>query len=559
MNRPQFLRYRGFWILNKSKAVAIQLLGCASGVGKSLLTAALCRALRRRGYAVAPFKAQNMSLQAAVTPSGHELARAQWLQALACGLEAEARMNPILVKPLDHLRSQVIVNGRPNAALSRLPWSERQSHLWPHIATAYDSLSADYEVVIIEGAGSPAEVNLADQDLANLALALYARPHAYLIADIDRGGAYAHALGTWLAMPEDVRSLVRGFVLNKFRGDASLLDPAHVWLREQTGLEVTGVIPHIGHRLPEEDSVRHQGTWMPGARNIAVIEYPGASNLDDLDPLRDESGVSVVGIDGPCNLKGFDAVVLPGSRNVARSRAFLAQHGLDQALVQALKGGTAIYGICGGMQLLGVSVEDPEGIENTVEDAPTVSEAGRFFGLGLLPLHTRLEREKLTREVKVMCAYGFNVHGYEIRHGRTQLLPEKNHPHAMSLRASSLFPNTKVVEHLADGLGWRSGQVTGVYLHGLFGDARYRRRFLEEMRGNSLGADAKPELKPGLQGNMGISEESGSDVPARFLGEVSADANSLAHRSSDLMVDLDRLADAVEASGWVQTMVLRHL
>jgi len=474
---------------------ALQILGCASGVGKSLITAGLGRALKLRGHRVAPFKAQNMSLQAAVTPDGGEIGRAQALQAKACGLAPDRRMNPILIKPLDHLRSQVIVNGDARADLSALPWKERQAKLWPFIQTAYDSLAHDYEVILIEGAGSPAEINLRQSDLANIAMGEYAKPEILLVGDIDRGGVYAHLHGTYLAMPESLRPRLTGFVLNKFRGDADLLTEANLWLLEKTGREVLATLPWLDLRLPEEDSPAASGGWDGTKWNLALIHYPQASNVDDFDPLRAEPGVNLVGLHHARNLQGFDAILLPGSRNVPGSLAYLRERGMDKALLKAVEAGIPVLGICGGLQMLGDTIEDPHGLE--------IPGGGTAPGLGLLPLATRLERDKRTQTVHTTCEYGCEVHGYEIRHGQSRPLAE-------------------LTEHMPNGWGWRKGKVAGSYVHGLFHHPDYRREFLA-----SLG------------------NKDGEPSPADFDFENTIDQ------------DLNRLAMALENSGLVEK-VLAH-
>lgn len=453
-----------------------------------MLTAGLGRALRRRGIHVAPFKAQNMSLQAAVTRDGGEIARAQWLQALACGLEPERRMNPVLVKPLDALRAQVVVMGSADDALSALPWKQRQALLWPAIAAAYDSLSRDHDLILIEGAGSPAEVNLIDDDLANLAIARHADAQGILVGDIDRGGVYAHLHGTFAAMPGDLQSRLLGFVLNKFRGDAALLAPAHAWLNEQTGKEVLAVLPWLKHGLPEEDSPRFDQVWDGACLNLAVIAYPHAGNVDDFDPLKAEPGVRVVAISKARRLQGFDAILLPGSRNVAGSLRFLRESGLDQAILAAAAAGIPVFGICGGLQILGERLDDPLGLETAGGET--------CAGLGLLPLATVLHADKQVRQARVACEYGFEVPGYEIHHGVTQV-------------------TGMACEHLLGGQGWRRDKITGVYLHGIFHDTEYRRCFLAEL------------------GHAGSSFD--------FMAQ--------------LQKDLDRLADALEASGLIAALL----
>ncbi len=423
-----------------------------------------------------------MSLQAAVTRDGGEIARAQWLQALACGIEPERRMNPVLVKPLDSHRAQVVVMGKADAALSALPWRERQALLWPAIATAYDSLARDHDLILIEGAGSPAEVNLIDSDLANLAIARHSNALGILAGDIDRGGVYAHLQGTYVAMPSDLQSRLLGFVLNKFRGDAALLAPAHAWLKEQSGKDILAVLPWFEHRFPEEDTPGFGHTWAGDATNLAVIAYPHASNVDDFDPLKAEPGVRVVAISKARRLQGFDAILLPGSRNVAGSLRFLRESGLDQAILAAAAAGIPVFGICGGLQILGERLDDPLGLETAGGES--------CRGLGLLPLSTVLHVDKQVRQVRAACEYGFEVSGYEIHHGITRVTGPAD-------------------EHLSDGLGYRREKVAGVYLHGLLHDTGYRRRFLADLGHADSGFDFMAQLHNDLDRLADVMEASG--------------------------------------------------
>jgi adenosylcobyric acid synthase len=398
-------------------ALAIQ--GACSSAGKSLVTTALARAFRRRGIDVVPFKAQNMSNNARVVAGG-EIGTAQYLQALAARVDPDVRMNPVLVKPESDTSSQVVVLGRPDTDLSSLPWRERRGALCAVIEESLRALLAEHELVLIEGAGSPAEINLRDTDLANMHCAKLAGAPVVLVADIDRGGAFAHLYGTWALLEDDERALLHGFLLNKFRGDASLLSPAPAQLEELTGVPTIGVIPWLDHGLPDED-----GAATPrrsGRVAVAVVRYPTASNLDELKPL--EQVADVRWAVAPRDLEGAELVVLPGSKNVADDFRWLERSGIPAAL-----GARRVLGICGGLQMLGL--------------------------LGLLPVETTFREEKTTRRTAARFAElpkpwealnGLAVEGYEIRHGET-------HGEA---------------EVLASGLGYAVGPVLGVYLHGLF-------------------------------------------------------------------------------------------
>jgi adenosylcobyric acid synthase len=428
------------------------IMGCTSDAGKSFLVTALCRLLADRGVRVAPFKAQNMSNNAAVTADGLEMGRAQYLQALAARVEPQARMNPVLLKPTSDTSSQVIVNGTVDPAIGRLPWADRKPFLWPAVREALRGLLADYDQLIIEGAGSPAEVNLRGCDLVNMSVALECGADVYLVADIDRGGAFAHLLGTWMCLAAEERALVRGFVLNKFRGDPSLLTPAVQWLRERTGVGVSALVPMIPHRLPEEDTLHHRGRWARGHTNVALIAYPYASNLDEFDPLVFEEGVTVVPLRDGTDLTDFQAVVLPGTKNTAASLRHLRGSGLADEVIRAAAAGVPVLGVCGGLQMLGRRVADPHGIES----------AGDVPGLGLLDVATTLAVDKITRQRRVHCGDGEPLLGYEIHHGLTE-------------------PGPDARPTLPDGLGWRQGNVEGSYLHGLFENTAYRQAFLERL------------------------------------------------------------------------------
>jgi adenosylcobyric acid synthase len=407
--------------------------GCSSSAGKSLLATALCRALARRGLDVAPFKAQNMSNNARVVAGG-EIGVAQYLQALAAGVEPDVRMNPVLVKPEGDTRSQVVVLGRPDLRLSRLPWQERRGALWPVAEEALRSLLAEHELVVLEGAGSPAEINLRDTDLANMRSAHLAGARVLLVADIDRGGAFAHLYGTWALLAEEDRELLAGFVLNKFRGDASLLAPAPERLEELTGVPTLGVLPWLDHGLPDED-----GAASPPRRRgprVAIVRYPTASNLDEFKPLEQVADVRWAA--APADLDGAALVVLPGSKQVAGDLRWLRATGLADAL-----GGRRVLGICGGLQMLGGRIRDQAGVDGDAD------------GLGLLPVETVFAAEKATRRTTLRfgplpepwaALTGLAVTGYEIRHGRSPGGEEE--------------------------LVVASGAVCGVYVHGLFEDPK---------------------------------------------------------------------------------------
>ncbi|HRO79855.1 MAG TPA: cobyric acid synthase [Alicycliphilus denitrificans] len=444
-------------------ARCVMVLGTTSGAGKSWLATALCRHYSNQGLKVAPFKAQNMSNNARVVagPGGAwgEIGSAQYFQALAARAEPDVRMNPLLLKPEADTRSQVVVLGQVSEELSQLPWRGRSARVWPQIAAALDALRAENDVVVIEGAGSPAEINLHASDVVNMRVARHAHARCLLVTDIDRGGAFAHLYGTWALLPGDERALIRGFVLNKFRGDASLLAPAPEMLREKTGVPVVATIPmQWNHGLPEEDGVFDMAATAGGSvhTRIAVVAYPRISNLDEFQPLKNVPGVRLSWARSPADVDGADWIVLPGSKATAADLAWLRAQGLDAAVAAHAARGARVLGICGGLQMLGEALIDTVGVD------------GNGPGLGLLPLVTSFEAEKTVRPAHtrfgaVQGAWqalgGVAVQGYEIHHGQTA-----QHP-AMAAKGD-------VAREVIPGLAWQNGagNVLGLYLHGLFED-----------------------------------------------------------------------------------------
>ncbi|MFG6463031.1 cobyric acid synthase [Roseateles sp. DXS20W] len=439
-----------------SRGKAVMVLGTTSGAGKSWLATALCRWYARQGLKVAPFKAQNMSNNARVVPGLNglmgEIGSAQYFQALAAKRVPEVRMNPVLLKPEADTQSQVVVLGEVDAQLSRMPWRERSALLKPRARAALHELMSENDVVVIEGAGSPAEINLAPSDYVNLGTARDARAACLLVTDIDRGGAFAHLYGTHQLMPEDVRAQVKGFVLNRFRGDAGLLAPGPEQLERLTGVPTIATLPMWrGHGLPEEDGVFDDAsTGSGGGLHIAVIAYPRLSNLDEFQPLRQLPGVRLSWAREPRDLAGADWVILPGSKATAADLAWLRAQKLDLA-ISAHRG--RVLGICGGLQMLGEALIDTHGVD------------GNAPGLGLLPLVTVFEPEKLLSNTALRfdtvdgpwaALAGVRTEGYEIRHGRTQPHPGLPAPQVALRNAAG------------DAIGWQAGRVLGVYAHGLF-------------------------------------------------------------------------------------------
>lgn len=440
---------------------ALMVQGVSSWAGKSLLTTALVRFFARRGVRVAPFKGQNMSNNARVVEGG-EIGVAQYLQALAAGLEPDVRMNPVLVKPEGERQSQVVVNGKVDAGLSARAWRDRGPALWPPIETALQSLLAEFELVVIEGAGSPAEINLRSTDLTNMRVAHAAAAPVILVADIDRGGAFAHLYGTWSLLDPPERASIRSFVLNKFRGDPSLLPPAPAELERLTGVPVNGVLPWLEHGLPDEDGAAQRSRPEGSRPRVVVVRYPTASNLDEFRLV--DQVAEVVFATAPADLAGAAIVVLPGSKHVAADLDWLRRTGLADAISTRARDGDRLLGICGGLQMLGERLTDRAGVDGS----------GR--GLGLLPLATEFAAEKLTRHVSMRftaltepwaALSGRSFAAYEIRHGET-------------------VPTGPIAEAVAGGLGFVDGAVLGVSAHGLLEDPAIVGALLGETPGRSL-------------------------------------------------------------------------
>ncbi len=451
-------------------AQCVMVLGTTSGAGKSWLATALCRHYARQGLKVAPFKAQNMSNNARVVAGG-EIGSAQYFQALAARAVPDVRMNPLLLKPERDTHSQVVLLGQVDAALSNMPWRDRSAVVWPVIIKALDELIAENDLVVIEGAGSPAEINLHGSDIVNMRVALHCNAACLLITDIDRGGAFAHLYGTWALLPEVERALIKGYVLNKFRGDAELLAPAPQMLQDLTGVPTVAVLPMWWqHGLPEEDGVFDDRTMSSGAirQTIAVIAYPRISNLDEFQPLKNVPGVRLQWVRSPAELVGLNAstdwIILPGSKHTSGDLAWLRKQGLDAAIARHAGLGGAVLGICGGLQMLGEALIDPHGIEHAY--------LGNAPGLGLLPLVTVFAADKTVKQTRAYFdaqmvsgspwakLASIQMQGYEIHHGQTA-----QHP-AMAQGgdvARAVMP---------DSLAWQNarGNVLGVYLHGLFED-----------------------------------------------------------------------------------------
>ncbi len=473
----------------QNRAATLMVQGTTSSAGKSMLVTALCRILHQGGVRVAPFKAQNMSLNAYVTPDGREIGRAQAVQAEAAGLEPSVEMNPILLKPEPQRRCQVVLMGKVCEEAPPLGTVDYVRYLWPTVEEALTRLMHEYEVVVIEGAGSPAEVNLRQGDLVNMRVARFANAPVLIIGDIDRGGLLAHFVGTLQLLEQADRELVQGLVVNRFRGDIGLLSSGLSFLETYTGKRVLGVIPHMENlRIAAEDSVQledKRSLPQDGLLDVAVVRLPHISNFDDFDALEAEPPVSLRYVREPDDFGRPDLVILPGTKATCPDLLFLRESGLAPMLVEHVNRGGALIGMCGGYQMLGYRVLDPERLESSLTEVE---------GLGLLPVQTVLRGPKITQRVTGVVAtpQGLlgsagesSLTGYEIHVGDTEALAPITP--AFRLRRSD-------DEEVSDGCIDEGGGVLGTYIHGLFDNLEVRSSiidFLSRRRvlGTSAGMD----------------------------------------------------------------------
>ena len=438
-------------------AKAIMVQGTASNAGKSLLAAALCRIFRQDGYRVAPFKSQNMALNSCITPEGLEMGRAQVMQAQAAGTTPSVRMNPILLKPTNDTGSQVIVNGVPRGTMKAADYFAYKKALVPDIMEAYHSLEEEYDIIVIEGAGSPAEINLQKDDIVNMGMARMARAPVLLCGDIDRGGVFASLYGTIALLPPEEQKLIRGTIINKFRGDVEILRPGLVQLEQLTGKPVLGVVPMLDVDVDDEDSLSQRLEQRPakkGLIDIAVIRLPRLSNFTDFNALERMEEVTLRYVRSPKELGKPDLVILPGTKNTMDDLRWLRESGLETVILKHAAAGGAVVGICGGYQMLGRTVSDPEGVEG----------GGTLPGLGLLPTETVFLGEKTRTRVEGVFTTGSGLFaalsgvpfaGYEIHMGVT------------TIDGSTLVQiKSQTGEEKADGCC--AGNVWGSYVHGIF-------------------------------------------------------------------------------------------
>ncbi|MEP5230970.1 MAG: cobyric acid synthase [Alloalcanivorax sp.] len=465
----------------------LMVQGCTSDAGKSTVVAALCRWFARRGYSVAPFKPQNMALNSAVTVDGGEIGRSTALQALACGVEPHSDMNPVLLKPQTDMGAQVIIRGQVLGNMQALDYHAYKETAREAVLAAWQDLSSRFDVIIAEGAGSPAEINLRDNDIANMGFAEMVDCPVILVADIDRGGVFAHLTGTLDLLSKSEQQRTLGFVINRFRGDLSLLQGGLDWLEERTGKPVFGVLPYLhGLTLDAEDAVDEQGEHESDALNVVVPLLPRMSNHNDFDPLRLHPQVNLRFVKMGEPWPAADLVILPGSKATRADLAFLREQGWDKQIEKHLRYGGKVLGICGGFQMLGERIDDPQGLE---------SDPGSSQGLGWLAMSTELIAGKQLANTKgKLLASGSPVQGYEIHNGIT--------------RGEALSRPMLMLGDRYDGAMSEDGQVMGCYLHGLFDVAD---------SGNAILAWA------GLHDNRGV--------------------DYAAHREQQL----DRLADMVES------------
>ncbi|MGR3712464.1 MAG: cobyric acid synthase [Shimia sp.] len=454
-----------------TKAVMIQ--GTGSNVGKSMLVAGLCRAAARRGLSVAPFKPQNMSNNAAVTSDGGEIGRAQALQALACGKPLVVDMNPVLLKPETDVGSQVVVQGKRLCTVKAREYASLKPQLMQAVLESFNRLKSQVDLVIVEGAGSPAEVNLRQGDIANMGFAQAADVPVILAGDIDRGGVIAQIVGTQAVIDTGDADLITGFLVNKFRGDPSLFDDGYAMIEETTGWRGFGVLPYFGEawKLPAEDALDIKNAEREGGLKVVCLGLSRIANFDDLDPLAQEPGVSLVMLRAGEPIPGdTDVVIIPGSKSTRGDLAFLKAQGWDIDLRAHVRRGGHVLGICGGYQILGHVVRDPDGIEGT---------AGDTEGLGLLDVETVMTADKrLTETAAVHVASRQGFRGYEIHIGRTE-------------GADRTRPFAKV-DGRDEGAVSADGRVSGSYLHGMFRDDGFRRAWLAALGavGGAEGYDA---------------------------------------------------------------------
>lgn len=441
-------------------AKAIMIQGTMSNAGKSLLAAGLCRIFKQDGYRVAPFKSQNMALNSFITEEGLEMGRAQVMQAEAAGIKPSVKMNPILLKPTNDMGSQVIVNGEVLGNMNARDYFRYKKKLIPDIQKAYDELDREYDIIVIEGAGSPAEINLKQEDIVNMGMAKMAKAPVLLVGDIDRGGVFAQLIGTVMLLEEEEKAMVKGLIINKFRGDKTILDPGVKMLEEKAKIPVVGVAPYLNIQVEDEDSLteRFDREREVDMIDIAVVRLPRISNFTDFNPLESISGVSLRYVKRVDELKDPDMIILPGTKNTMEDLAWLRESGMEAAILKQAAKGKVIFGICGGYQMLGETLEDPEGVEA----------GGKMKGMGLLSMDTVFASSKTRTRVRGQfhkisgSLRGLSqapLEGYEIHMGETRL-------------REGMQALTDIRDVVEAGVEKTDGACTesvyGTYVHGVF-------------------------------------------------------------------------------------------
>jgi adenosylcobyric acid synthase len=453
----------------------LMFLGTGSDVGKSIAATAFCRIFKRQGINVAPFKAQNMSNNSYVTVEGGEIGRAQAVQAEAAGLLPSVHMNPILLKPSSQLGSQIVLQGKVLGQTNALDYAKLRPRLRQAVLDSFRHLEREYDLIVLEGAGSCCEMNLKQNDLVNLSMAKAVSAPCILVADIDRGGVFAQLIGTYHLMTPKERSLIIGFIINKFRGDPRLFRDGMEYIQHKTGKPVLGLVPYFDDiHIDSEDAVAVQKDKRPlkplGTRNIniAVLKLPAISNFTDLEILETEPDVVLNYLSQPRDLsKQYDALILPGTKNTLEDALWLSRTGWKQRIQAFAQGKTWIWGLCGGYQLLGRTIRDPFGVE---------SRQRQISGLGLLPVETVLENDKVVRKVQGRCLFGNSfLSGYEIHMGRTRLLDPKAKPFVK-------IHEPGLVHAWEDGCYTQNGRIAGTYVHGLLDHPAMRASFLNRLR-----------------------------------------------------------------------------
>ncbi|MFJ7509547.1 cobyric acid synthase [Peribacillus simplex] len=475
------------------KARSIMIQGTSSDVGKSLICTAFCRVFSNKGLRVVPFKSQNMALNSYVTLDGGEIGRAQGVQAEAARITATTDMNPILLKPKQDMVSEVIVHGKHFLDMNAKSYrSQFVQEAMPIIRKSVEKLQDEYDIIVLEGAGSPAEINLKDRDIANMRMAKLTDAAVILVADIDRGGVFASIIGTLALLDQDERDSVKGIIINKFRGMRELLDDGIEWVEKETGIPVLGVLPYLDVNIEAEDSLALSSLRFKKPKkaefpiDVAVLRFPRISNFTDVDPFFDEPGVGVRLVSSVHELGNPDLLILPGTKNTMEDLEWLNGMGLDGAINELRKQGTLIFGICGGFQMLGTKLFDPDAVEGDGENAE---------GLSLLPVETVFQAEKKTVQMEGVLSAGImegqmNLNGFEIHLGRTTL-------------KSQVRPFLLLKDGREDGAISNDNKVMGTYLHGIFHNRLFTRLLVNQIRRNK-GLD---EVKENVQSDSERREE----------------------------------------------------